>query len=580
MFSSYIYSAYGDKYDFQIEPKATVYDLKIYLETKYGFSSKNINLIFKNKFLNDSMILDSIDLNQFPEVIIESIDISESHELKDKNKNQKEKLFPDLFDAALNTVNIVNLNQIGCARFTLCHSFTRNIPVTFLTLDSTNRNALMNSTTTMDEIYNLMYFDRSQFCLYSIRKILYNNEKLSDIGIYRQCFLRATSNIKQDSNVLKEFTVCHANDNPFFIPAHDNLYVSELKKYISINNLTVTPDVIALFYSNILLNDKKKISYYRIPNKSVLIYSILSAGTLKLDLVNSLHVHTVYTFQIKFPQIKKFQDMIESSSSVPVKEMFLFFNNILIKDTNISFSDLTKKIQIEIELRTKKDPFFLIQPSKNSDTFYKIDVNRGDTVLNIKKEISDLFNVLIGDQLLIYKKIVLNDSLLIEECGVEYGSVLELNLIPTPPTFPISIFYKSQELKFEVHKDLYVRDLKQLISGKTKDDLNEIELAIQPKRLDDNTSLADLPNNGELKLFVCPIYRAFNVNVVTFNNDNFVFVVFPEMTINIFKQMLDIVLGQLHQQFTVFFNGKQISDEKTFQNIGVAENSTIYVLQQ
>lgn len=51
MFSSYIYSAYGDKYDFQIESKATVYDLKIYLETKYGFSSKNINLIFKNKFI-------------------------------------------------------------------------------------------------------------------------------------------------------------------------------------------------------------------------------------------------------------------------------------------------------------------------------------------------------------------------------------------------------------------------------------------------------------------------------------------------------------------------------------------------
>lgn len=582
MISSDIFSANGDKFSINIDSSATIYDLKMHLEIKYGIPTKSITFIFHNKILKDSECLKSIEFDRFPGLMIESPDISKAKEIKENDGKNQLSMAPKLSNSIADTVEIAKLNRVPCTHFSLNYTFSRSVPVTFLSLNSAlNKNAILNSATVVGDIFNFMNFDHSQCELYSIRRVLYDNEKLSDIGINRQFSFRATQNIKQKTKQLKELKIYLGANNSFNVPVTENMQISELKQYISFSNSKAKKENILLNYAGICLNDQKSLSYYKIPNKGVITYSILDPGIFIVILINGDFINANYTFKNRKCKIREFMSMIEIQSTVPTDKMFLFYDNILIKDTEKTFNDLTKQNQIEIEIRTKNDAFFLINSSENKKIFYKIDVKKEDSIFNIKKKISELFNVLIGDQILFYNDVVLNNSMLIDECNIEFGSVLELNLIPSPSYFPVSIAYKATNFDFEgVHQDLYIRDLKQLIVDKTDDLIDEIELTIQPRKLDDNDMLSDLHINGGLTLFLSPKFTPLNINVITVMNDNFKFLVYPEMTIKIFKQILDYVLGQLNLQILIFFNGKQAYDDATFQYIGVTESSTLYVLFQ
>ncbi|OHT03145.1 hypothetical protein TRFO_06806 [Tritrichomonas foetus] len=576
----------GDEYQVFIDKKATTYDLKSLIETKYQIPNNKIVLIFHNKILKDSENLSVIgDNNTYPSIMMELLEMTNHNEesLSAEKENLISKI-PNFMENVKTAQHIMELKKLKPQKFVYDHRFDQRYPLTIISPDFKEIRLVMSPNSTIGDILQKLKFDHSKYSIYKTKQNLYNNSKLSDFGINSnhciQCTFSTISKKYRPATSVIAMNVM--SEISFNLAVFEEMTISEVKTLIQKKQNISNIDVIFLLFETRILEDHKRLSDYRIPHNALIKFGLLNLqyviGIESRNFSRVLFVENDCTIQ-------DLMQIITPIFKIDSKSQILFLNGQPITGPNGIFHENAKLSQISdrkrvfiIEVRSKSDPFFLI---KYHQLDYKVDIDSpDDSIYQLKQKIfqNPKLQILISQQQLSYKNRILNDQELISETKIRYGEVLTLSHTKHQPEFPLSIDLCGQPIKMNVHSNMYIFDIKHQISQHSTIDSQSLKFSIQPEKLDINSRLVEIPNNGHLNFVILSNESTINVKIKTITNNNFDINVNPECLVLDFKNTLHNLLGSLSRNLKILYNGVPLSEISTLKSAGVKDSDEIFVL--
>ena len=319
-----------------------------------------------------------------------------------------------------------------------------------------------------------------------------------------------------------------------------------------------------LLFAGKELEDNKTFNDYNIKNEDTIHLALRLKGVMKILIktINQkiLNLDANYSDTIKDIKIK----IEEKEGILPNHKYKLIFSGKKLEDSktleyyNIKNGTILYLVQVSL---------FPIIVQIRKETKITIDVERSDTIKNIKEIIKEKEEIPIEQQRLFFNGKILEDDNCIWLYKIQKDSTIYLSRI-------IQVFVKiitGKTITLNVEQSNTIEYIKNKIKDYDDEDLNQYKLSISGMLLEDNKTLEyyNIKNQPTLHLVQVKIFKIIVLNL---NKKNFFIEVESSDTIKKLKKKIEDKQEILPNKFKLILNGKKLEHNKTIGDYELNRN--------
>lgn len=275
--------------------------------------------------------------------------------------------------------------------------------------------------------------------------------------------------------------------------------VSSLKEIVA-ERERVTIAYVELYYARTLLENHHPLSHYRIRHNQTIHVNVLRP--LLLRLVITVRGNSNTQLEVQQPEndtVLHIKENLSPRVRANIEDLQLFLGGSEL-DNEQTLSECGIRDRSNLDLIISQSGRARQDQRKSMHLFVKtltgktvvVDVDPTDTIQDIKEQICAKERVPVPQQCLVIGGRILQDSVVLSECGVQNQSVLHL-VLRVPSQSPINVTVQRGETDFQlaVMQGDTVNFLKEQIEGRTGIPRLQMNLVIGDQVLDELNSLAD-----------------------------------------------------------------------------------------
>ncbi|KAJ0628158.1 polyubiquitin-B [Helianthus annuus] len=261
----------------------------------------------------------------------------------------------------------------------------------------------------------------------------------------------------------------------------------------------------------------------------------------------------------------------------------LIFNEIVLDDDNDTLADFNIINGSTLTSMVKYEKSMEIFVNSYTGKTISLFVHPTDTITKVKSEIKRKEGIPVDEQVLIFNKVVLEDSATLLDFQIKEKSTLTLLQRSRGLKGFMNIFIKTftedQTITLEVKPSYTIHNIKAKIQNEVHIPLEAQELIFNKMVLHDTDTLASYNINNKSTLTVIRISRGFmHIFIKTLDGKTITVEVKPFDTIQNVKSAIYNMEGTPHCQQRLIYGNKQLEDSHTLADYDVHHESTIHLV--